>query len=113
MVYVKRDKNGKIYALFNTKRAGLEEISLDNPELLDFFIHSDKSEEFNFLISDIQFIRVLEDLIDILIEKNIITITDFPAPVIEKLLKRQNVRKYLSGASGMEFDNDDNDETIS
>ncbi len=49
----------------------------------------DANLHLKFLQSDLQLIRVVEDVINILMDKNIITITDFPQPVIDKLLERQ------------------------
>lgn len=50
---------------------------------------------------------MLEDLIDVLIDKNIITITDFPQSVIDKLLARQAFRKRFASRAGMELNGDD------
>lgn len=107
MVYIKRDKDGRICALYNQQSTDTTEIDIDDPELVEFLTHCDKDLQFKFIQSDLQFIRVLEDVIDILMEKNIITITDFPQPVIDKLLARQTFRKRLAGAAGMEYNEDD------
>lgn len=110
MAYIKRDKKGRIQALYIDKTDEAEEkADLSSPEILEFFAQSDNETKFNFILSDLQFIRVLEDLIDILIEKNIITITDFPAAVIEKLLERHKIRQHLINMGGMEFYNEDDD----
>lgn len=105
MVYVKRNKEQHVCAIYNQDIEGsLEEVDINNPEVVEFLLHCDKELQLKFIQSDLQLIRVLEDLIDILMEKNIITITDFPQPVIEKLLARQSFRKRFAGVSGMEYD---------
>ena len=38
-------------------------------------------------------VRVIEDLIDILVAKSIISLNEFPQPVQLKLLKRDSMRK--------------------
>ncbi|KTD18568.1 Uncharacterised protein [Legionella lansingensis] len=106
MAYIKRDSKGKICALYETGGAGMEEIDMQHPEVIEFLARCDSEEQLKLLRSDLQLIRVLEDLIELLISKNLITITDFPQPVIDKLLSRQSIRKRLSGAIGMEFDNE-------
>lgn len=106
MPYIKRDDLGKITALFEKEEPNSESMAFDNPELLAFIKRCD-TESKGMLKSDLQLIRVLEDLINILIEKNLITITDFPEPVINKLLARQGTRKRLSKAIGMEFREDE------
>jgi hypothetical protein len=50
--------------------------------------------------SDIDFIRVLEDLIDLMIAKNIISFTDFPAGAQKKLLARRGYRAQIRGEAG-------------
>ena len=78
---------------------------------MEFINNKDISNnnELRLLKSDLAFIRVLEDLIDVLIKKNIVTITDFPEPVIKKLLERQSIRNRILGSSGMEFYDDENE----
>lgn len=106
VVYIKRDKEGKISALFEQSTAGAEQIDMGAPEVLEFLSRCDNENRFKLTQSDLQLIRVLEDLIEILISKNVITITDFPLVVIDKLVERQRIRKHLTGAIGMEFDNE-------
>jgi len=108
VVYIKRDKDGQICAIYSEKTASVnEQIDIDNPEFGNFLMHCDKELHLKFLQSDLQLIRVLEDVIDILMDKNIITITDFPQPVIDKLLARQAFRKRFAGAAGMEYNDDE------
>lgn len=45
--------------------------------------------------SDAQMARVTEDLISLLINKNIILFTDLPSSVQEKLLHRESLREQL------------------
>ena len=108
MVYIKRDKDGRICAMYSQETASVtEEIDTDDPEFIDFLMQCDKNLQLKFLKSDLQLIRVLEDVINILMDKNIITITDFPQPVIDKLLARQAFRKRYVGVAGMEYKDDE------
>lgn len=108
MVYIKRDKDSQICAIYSHQAShDIEEIDIDSPEFVEFLMRCDKNMHLKFLQSDLQMIRVLEDVINILMDKNIITITDFPQPVIDKLLARQAFRKRYIGASGMEYSEDD------
>lgn len=94
MVFIKRDDKGQICAIYNQQTPNVnEQIDIKSTELADFLISCDKESYLNFLQSDLEFIRVIEDVIVVLIEKNIITLTDFPQTVIDKLLTRQSVRK--------------------
>ena len=111
MIYIKRDKDGKICEISQKKKQGYELSIVTNPEGMEFINNKDISNnnELRLLKSDLAFIRVLEDLIDVLIKKNIVTITDFPEPVIKKLLERQSIRNRILGSSGMEFYDDENE----
>lgn len=108
MVYIKRNKDGRICAVYNQQTAGItEQIDIASPEFADFLTSCDESLRLEFLQSDLQLIRVVEDIIEILMDKNIITITDFPQPVIDKLLARQAFRKRYSDVAGMEYGDDE------
>ena len=48
------------------------------------------------LKSDLDTIRVFEDLADVLINKRIVVLTDFPAAAQEKLMRRKRLRSSLS-----------------
>ncbi len=108
MVYVKRDKDSNLIALYKEKAdAELEELPNDDIKVLEFlttFVQCSRSE---FLKSDIELIRVIEDLINILMDKDIIHITDFPEQVIDKLVARRKIRKRFTDLSDMFSDEDD------
>ena len=89
MLYVLRDNDGKITGLTTTVSPGAEEASLSNPEVTDFLADS-----------DFGLIRVIEDLIDVLVDKNVMTITDLPEQAQLKLLYRKNSRTLLDGKDG-------------
>lgn len=54
-----------------------------------------KDQTVQFLRSDLEMIRVYEDLIDVLLTKRIIMLTDFPPAAQEKLLHRKRLRRSL------------------
>lgn len=54
---------------------------------------------------DTEFIRVLEDLIDVLVANGTIRLTDLPQQALEKLSKRKIVRSRLRDA--LDLINDD------
>lgn len=95
MPYVKRDSAGCIMAASNTPADSAdEEIAADSPELHVFL--ASVGVEFNPLeTSDLKFIRAIEDLIDLLISKNVICITDLPIAVQSKLMERRSMRQTL------------------
>lgn len=102
MVYIKRDSDNNIIAIFdkNTKEK-LEQIDTDHEEVIAFLARCELSENYHFLRSDLDLIRVIEDLIQILIAKNIVSITDFPIQAIKKLVQRNKIRAQYSGVSSI------------
>lgn len=96
MPYVARTPEGKIAAIFDQPGPGAEEkMTLESQELLEFLSQDGLKEYARRLLeeSDKSVIRVLEDLIGVLLAKNLITFTDLPAPAQEKLLSRQEARE--------------------
>lgn len=99
MLYVERDKDGKIIALHNkpNPNAG-EQKSLMDEEILDFLSkNADTDPWIQFLsLSDTGIIRILEDLIDLLIRKNVILFTELPEDAQLKIRERKRVRETMA-----------------
>ncbi|MGE4217956.1 MAG: hypothetical protein AB7G39_00810 [Alphaproteobacteria bacterium] len=57
--------------------------------------------------SDTEMARITEDLIDLLIAKNLINFTDFPSEAQKKLISRRALRRNLSTLSNLVSDQDD------
>ncbi len=98
MPYVKRDPDGKIVAVFaGPGEQGVQEVPEDDPELAAFFnTHQPGAAQKEWLESDLSLARVLEDLIDLLIERQYFMFTDLPKAAQEKLLQRRGLRKEFS-----------------
>ncbi|MGB0670092.1 MAG: hypothetical protein ACPGNT_01240 [Rhodospirillales bacterium] len=114
MPFVKRNEQGAIVAAYQDYiEDGLEEIADDSSELR-LFLSSLAHEDPTWLQSDLSLARVLEDLIDILIDRRVIAFTDFPAGAQQKLLERQGLRKEFSYVETLfaedDFSRDDNDD---
>lgn len=102
MIYVKRDADNRIIAIFEKDTDGhLEKISPTDKEVTAFLAQCKLNKEQIFLKTDLELIRVIEDLIQILIAKNIISITDFPISAMEKLVARNKIREQYKGLTGI------------
>lgn len=107
MPHVMRDKKGRIVAVLDRGQAGqTEEVAIDDAELLAF-IAGGSPEQQRFLHADLAFIRVLEDLIEVLIDKRVILLTDLPAEAQHKILSRGRLREHLRGSQGLIEDDTD------
>jgi hypothetical protein len=94
MAYVLKNAVGEVVAVSATENLGASWILVEDnsKEYLDFLEKSlAKSDPFRE--SDIHLARVLEDLITLLIERNMIRFTDLPAPAQKRLNDRQSLRK--------------------
>jgi len=97
MLYVERSKDGSIIALHNISTpAAQEEKSLLDEEVLEFLNTSDSWEQ-SIAVSDFGVVRIIEDLINILIQKNTINFTDLPEHAQQKIREREHLReKFVS-----------------
>lgn len=106
MLYVARDAEGRVCELHPVPLDGAtEEVAADNPEVLQF-IH-ERWRESQLTELDRDFVRVIEDTIELLITKEVILFTDLPPKVQEKLLRRKEVRELTSYGGPMGSGGDD------
>lgn len=103
MPYVKRDVTGLITAIYKEPMEGASELlPSDHPYLQNFFggivpQMEQHQGEAQLSETDSSFIRVIEDVIDVLIDKNVIMFTDLPPVVREKIMQRKSTRERLFG----------------
>jgi len=92
MPYVQRNALGQIDSLHRHPNPQANEFLDDkHPDVLRFVGRSSAPEEFSRLDAD--FVRVLEDVIDALITKNVLNITDLPEQAQAKLFARKSFRE--------------------
>ena len=119
MPYIQRDDQGRIDSLHrHASPLASEFVPDDDPEVLAFVgvgvgvvsgsgavatAGSDTGGDAggdSLVRMDASFVRVIEDLIDLLMVKNVITLTDLPIQAQNKLLARKSFRDK-SGASSL------------
>lgn len=88
MTYITQDENSQTVAASNAPRDGARELCAFVERL------GDSGDEFE--TSDLKLIRVIEDVIDLLIAKNVICITELPPAVQTKLMERRSLRQSLN-----------------
>ncbi len=109
MPFVTRDETGHITALYREQTPEAREyLPSEHPEILEFAGQGGSSgERPDMRQSDLEMIRVYEDLIDILISKRIVVLTDFPTAAQEKLVRRKRLRSSLSSLTEVLAPEDD------
>ena len=91
-VYVRRDANGQIVSISRVPAADhSERCDVDRAEVAAFLRMLDPGKA-ALLESDLSLIRALEDLIDVLIHKDVLRLTDLPESVQAKLSTRRRLR---------------------
>lgn len=100
MLYIERDADGAIVAIrrADTPDPDSEPVSLMDDEVLAFLAATGERQSLSHLLmaSDGSMVRVLEDLIDLLIAKNIILFTDLPPAARDKIMGRKRLRARLA-----------------
>jgi hypothetical protein len=108
MPFVGRDDQGRIIAVHREASQGAsEEVSADHPELARFLAARRPPPGpavSDLAASDLEIVRLIEDLVDVLIDKNLIAFTDLPVGAQKKLLRRKRLREELQGAENIVAD---------
>ncbi len=108
MPYVTRNAQGQIESLHRqASEEASEHVDDQHPDLLEFFGSMGEAQVFSRLDAD--FVRVIEDLVDVLFAKNILNITDLPAEAQAKLFARKGYRDRISSNSLQLFDSNSGD----
>jgi len=109
MPYVHKDAAGNILAVYADPVEGGHEVAPDDPDLKAFILSNipavDTGDE--WVQSDLALARVIEDLIEVLIDKKLIMFTDFPEGAQKKLLDRRGLRKEFDLVEGLFGTGDD------
>jgi len=92
MPYIRRNAEGALISLHREAEADASDdlpdyLPNEHPEVQAFVGRSGEFEQL-----DADFIRVLEDLIDLLIRKRVINATDLPSDARKKLFARKGLR---------------------
>lgn len=107
MAYILKNTQGIVIAASAEHQPATDWIYVDNTakEYVDFLEQSLAKADF-FRESDIHLARVLEDLVNLLVEKNIIRFTDLPEAAQHRLNERQSMRRKTQLSSLLDDSND-------
>jgi len=98
MPYVLLTPDGQISSLHRDPQPGADFLAPDDPRVLAFLGGGDEPAR-QFATLDADLVRVLEDLIDALIQRNVLMVTDLPVEAQQKLFNRKNVRDQMKNYS--------------
>jgi hypothetical protein len=98
-MFIKRDAANHITAVSHQPETGMVAVTESDFDDIQFFLNQFNDEsQLKFQQSDLAMARVLEDVVNLLVEQGTIRFTDLPKPAQEKLLTRREMRGYLSSS---------------
>ncbi|MNP24388.1 hypothetical protein D3C76_1171450 [compost metagenome] len=108
MFYVQRDAQGQLIRVETVTYEGFTEtLPLNHAEVQAWYTHTRLENTLRQLKqSDLEMIRVLDDLIQVLRAKGVISVTDLPLAAQAKLLERSQAREELGGLSQLVKDDE-------
>ncbi len=93
MAYILKNNEGVIIAASPDTQVAADWVEVENTDTEYLaFLDNELKKHHTFRESDIQLARVLEDLISILIDRSLISYTDFPSAAQKRLNERQSLR---------------------
>lgn len=97
-MYISRDEQGHIVRASREPTEECREfVPSHAPELKAFMAEDEDYVTVDLSKTDLAFIRVLEDLLDVLMNKGVISLTELPEAAQDKIMKRQSLRRRLNG----------------
>jgi hypothetical protein len=93
MPYIQRNRQGEIVSMHREAQPGAIYLPTDHPDVQAFVGRPGPPREGRFATLDADFVRVIEDVVDVLVARNIIRITDLPSEAQHKLFARKNFRE--------------------
>lgn len=104
MVYVQRDGEGRLLRVERQPFEGMmETLAVESEELQAWLAAREVLVGRLSLLkeSDLELVRVLEDLVEVLVNRGVIRYTDLPEAARRKLHQRAETRAELNGLSGL------------
>jgi len=106
-MYIKRDKDGAITAVSHDATEEIKEFIATDSEELQVYMQSLKPAQVASLEqTDLAMARVLEDVVNLLVDQGTIRFTDLPEAAQTKLLSRRELRGQRQGMNLLD-DGDD------
>ncbi|MEQ8227469.1 MAG: hypothetical protein RIA64_05250 [Rhodospirillales bacterium] len=97
MPYVVRDGDGNVRAVFDSPVDGAEEVAPDDADLAAFINQNAQTGMVldEWVQSDLELVRVVEDLVEVLIDKGVFMFNELPGGAQRKLNTRRGRRKEM------------------
>mgnify|MGYP003664877640 CR=1 FL=1 len=110
MPYVNRNQAGEITQLLDKpSNSDSQWLEMENPEVSQFLQDPNRTEALkkSLLSSDVEMARVVEDLVEVLMEKQVFVFTELPEVAQQKLNARKKLREDVGSLNNLIGDEDD------
>lgn len=109
MFYVQRDASGHLQRVEVVPFEGMSAtLSAETEEIQAWFDNQNiELSRLQLKQSDLDMIRVVDDLVHLLMAKGVLRITDLPAAAQSKLLARSQAREVLGGLNRLIIEDED------
>jgi len=110
MPYIERNKENQIIAIYaEAPSDDAEHLPTSHQDVINFLnINASEEQSLQFLTSsDYELVRVLEDLIELLVNKNVVLFTELPSEAQRKLVQRRRARQNLNDENHLMVSEDD------
>lgn len=109
MLYVERNEQGEIVVIRRDNHGEVCEMkeAMDE-EILDFLRENAPQDSTlrNLAELDIKTIRIIDDVVELLIRKNLIMFSELPPAAQEKLLTRKRLRAFIQDSASLVDDSE-------
>ncbi len=109
MPYVNRNECGDVIELLDLpNKEGSEWLEVDHSDVVEFLQEPPQANKLikSLSSSDNDMLRVVEDLVDLLMEKQVFVFTELPEAVQDKLNRRKKLRHDVNALSNLIGDDD-------
>lgn len=98
MIYIKKNAENEIIGIEFNKSEGFTEASLFDDEVKAFLANQNNEKLIKQTLNELDhsMVRVIEDLIETMIDKGLMLFTDLPEPVQNKLMFKKSLRQSLN-----------------
>lgn len=106
-MFVKRNAAGDICAVSVESEGVIDEfVESNSQELACFLDHHKPQVKQSLEHSDMQMMRVIDDVVNLLINKNLIQFTELPVAAQQKLMSRREMRGQFKGVDLLSDEDD-------
>lgn len=92
MLYIKRNTQGEIMMLSKEPTPECDDTIEAHSSEVYKFLAQETGQSTQMIVSDLAFVRVVEDMLEVLLAKGVLSFTDLPPAAQSKVMERKSLR---------------------